>query len=41
MSERWQARLKHGGRLINAGSHDTEEEAARVYDKKGMEVKGR
>ena len=39
--ERWQAQLKHGGRNIYAGHHDTEEEAARAYDEKVLELKGR
>ena len=39
--ERWKAQIHHGGPKISAGTYDTEEEAARAYDKKVLELKGR
>ena len=37
----WRVCVTHGGRRIYPGSYDTEEAAARVYDKKALDLNGR
>lgn len=37
---RWKARIQTNGKLLNLGSFETEEEAARAYDYKALELRG-
>ncbi|KAG1677942.1 hypothetical protein FOA52_001360 [Chlamydomonas sp. UWO 241] len=39
-SGRWEAHVRIGGRVVNLGTHDTEGDAARVYDFAVLSVRG-
>jgi len=38
--KKWQAQIRHNGKLIHLGSFENEEEAARMYDKEVIKLRG-